>query len=157
MKIKDVSLIFKKAMLISKEYKPNLISKDLEKLTNIWCRLDDDTNLNWYSITKVDKDFFYVIEDYGYLSRKFPISILMKNCPKNIRNLLYKNGILCENYCERYSCEEEILKNYVDHVSFIDDSFLYDENIPFNQDLFLKIDEGINYINPNNFLFEDIL
>lgn len=84
------------------------------------------------------------------------VALLMKECTKDIYKLLSEKGVLLEEYCERYSCEESILRRYVGDINFIDDRFLYNESIPFDEELFLKIDEGIRYINPCNFAFDDI-
>ena len=152
--MKDISLILEKAFLLSNGYDSKLVSYEIEKISNIWCRLEDDSNLNWYLISKSDGKS--VIEYYGYLSAKYPVALLMKTCPKDIYKLLLAKGVLFEEYSERYSCKENILRRYVGDINLIDDSFLYDESMPFNEELFLKIDEGIRYINPYNFAFEDI-
>ncbi len=86
----------------------------------------------------------------------YPVALLMKECPKDIYNLLSEKGVLIEEYCERYCCEESILRKYIGDINFIDDRFLYDESIPFDEELFLKIDEGMRYINPYNFAFDNI-
>ena len=44
----------------------------------------------------------------------------------------------------------------MEDINLFDDRFLYDESFPFDEELFLKIDEGIRYINPYDFAFEDI-
>lgn len=152
--MKDISLILKKAVLLLNGYDSKSVSHEIEKIPNIWCRLEDDSNLSWYLISKSDGES--VIEYYGYLSAIYPVALLMKECPKDIYKLLSEKGVLFEEYCERYSCEESILRRYVGDINFIDDRFLYDESIPFDEELFLKIDEGIRYINPYNFAFNDI-
>ncbi len=152
--IKDISLTLERAILLSNEYHSELISHEIEKITNIWCRLEDDSSLNWYLISKSTGKS--VEKYYGYLSRKFPVALLMKDCPNDVRNLLLRNGILLEKYCERYSCEQTVLKQYIENKVLIDDRFLYDENIPFDEETFFKIDEGIQYINPYNFTFDEI-
>lgn len=142
------------AILLSKEYNSEALARKIEKIPSIWCRLEDDNNFNWYLISKSNKKS--VLKYYGYLSTKFPVALLMKNCPSSIYKLLQKNKIFIEQYCKRYSCKESILKQYVTGKIFIGDSFLYDENLVFNEELFLKIDEGIIYLNPHNFSFDDI-
>lgn len=152
--MKDISLILKKAILLFNGYDSKSVSYKIEKIPNMWCRLEDDSNLSWYLISKSDGKS--VIEYYGYLSTIYPVALLTKECPKDIYKLLSKEGVLLEAYCERYSCEESILRKYVGDINFIDDRFLYDESIPFDEELFFKIDEGIKYINPYNFTFDDI-
>lgn len=152
--MKDISVILEKAVLSMDGYDSKLISYEMEKEFDIWCRLEDDSNLRWYLISK--NNGRTVTEYYGYLSEKYPVALLMKNCPKNIYALLLEKGILVEEYCKRYSCEEKILKKYVGDIKFIDDRFLYDDKMPFNEEIFLLIDEGVRYINPHNFAFDDI-
>lgn len=152
--MKDLTLIFEKAVLLLNGYDSKSVSHEIEKIPNIWCRLEDDSNLGWYLISKSDGRS--VIEYYGYLSTKYPIALLMKECPKDVYKLLSEKGVLLEEYCERYSCEESILRRYVGDINLIDDRFLYDESIPFDEEAFLKIDEGIRYINPYNFAFDDV-
>lgn len=152
--MKDISSILKQAVLLSNGYDSRSVSHEIEKIPNIWCRLEDDSNLSWYLISKSDGKS--VTEYYGYLSATYPVALLMKECPKDIYELLSEKRVLIEEYCERYSCEESVLRRYVEDKNFIDDRFLDDENIPFDEESFLKIDEGIRYINPYNFAFDDI-
>ena len=152
--MKDLTLVFKKAFSLSDEYDSKSLSNKLEKLPNIWCRLEDDSNLRWYLISKSNGKS--VVECYGYLSAKYPIALLTKKCPDDISHLLSSEKIIIEEYHERYSCEETIMRKYVEDINLIDDRFLYDEKISFDEEAFLKIDEGIEYINPYNFAFEDI-
>lgn len=152
--MKDISLILGKAVLLLNGYDSKLVSHEIEKIPNIWCRLEDDSKLNWYLISKSNGKS--VLGYYGYLSVKYPVALLMKDCPKDICKLLSEKGVLIEEYCERYSCEENTLRRYVEDLNLIDDRFLYDESIPFDEELFLKIDEGTRYINPYDFAFDDI-
>ena len=85
--MKDISLILKKAILLSNGYDSKLISQEIEKIPNIWCRLEDDSNFNWYLISKSNEKT--IIEYYGYLSAKYPIALFMEKCPKEIYQLLY--------------------------------------------------------------------
>lgn len=152
--MKDISRILEKAISMSSGYNAKLISDQIEKIPNIWCRLEDDSNLKWYLISESNGKS--VIKYYGYLSVQFPIAILKRNCPKSIYNLLLEKNIVLEDFCERYSCEKSILRNLLIDVNLIDDRFLYDDNFPFDEEAFLKIDEGIKYINPYNFTFNDL-
>ena len=152
--MKDISNLFEKASSMSEQYNARFISSIIEKVPEVWCRLEDDSELNWYLISKNNGKS--VVSDYGYLSSEFPIALLMKECPDEIYKILSDNGILIEEYCDRYSCEEKILRRYVGDINLIDDRFLYDESMPFDEELFLIIDEDITYIKPYNFSFEDI-
>lgn len=152
--VKDISVTLEKAMKLSNGYHAENISYKIEKIKNVWCRLEDDSDRNWYLISKSNGKS--VIKYYGYLSVKFPIALLMKCCTTDIRNLLLKNNVILEKYCKGYCCNENILKQYTENKIFIDDRFLYDEDIPFNEEIFLKIDEGVQYINPYHFTFGDI-
>lgn len=152
--MKDISKVMQAAIEKSDTYNSETISKKLEKYHEIWCRLEDDTNMNWYLISETDGKS--VKRYLGYLSHKFPIAFLYENCPQEIKEYLHNENILLEEYVDRYSCKENILKQYIDNVKMIDDRFLYDDTIPFNEDVFLEIDEGIQYINPYDFSFDSI-
>lgn len=152
--MKDVSKSFEKAILLLKEYDVSILENKIEQLENIWCFLDYDSNYDWYVVGK--NNGVSIIEDYAYLSTKFPIVLVNKNCPENIYNLFLESNIVIEELCEKYCCDENILKHYVTHIPLINDNFMYNENIEFDMEMFYKIDEGINYINPYNFSFWDI-
>lgn len=152
--MKDISLLLGRAILKVEQYDSEVISRKIEEIPDVWCRLEDDSNFNWYLISKNNGKS--VVTYYGYLSSKFPVALLMETCPDEIRKILSINGISTEQYCTRYSCDAEVLKRYVDNIELIDDSFLYDANQPFDEALFLKIDEGLKYINPRSFSFEEL-
>lgn len=152
--MKDISQTLELALTLNINYDSKLVADELEKIPNIWCRLEDDSKFNWYLISRSNGKT--IEQYYGYLSTKYPVALLGKDCPVSISLLIKKMGILKEELCERYSCNEWILKYYVKDCMIIDDRFLYDENIPFNEEIFLKIDEGINYINPYSFTINDI-
>ena len=153
---KDLTEIFKKGIFLSNNYNAVLISKLISKsINNISCEFYEDSNYNWYEIVRIENNF--VIEIYGYLSYKFPVAILKNNCPKNIIDFLNNNNILIENYYDKYCCDDKILRIYVDErIPVINDNFLYDETIPFNEKLFLEIDELIIYVSSYNFTFEEL-
>lgn len=49
-----------------------------------------------------------------------------------------------------YTDIENILAGVSD-IIWVDDDFLYDENLPFDFETFRRIDEGISYLNPKHF------
>lgn len=152
--MKDISKIMQEAIEKSDTYNSYVVSNELEKFHKVWCRLEDDSNMNWYLISETDGKS---VKSYlGYLSRKYPIALLYEKCPQVIKEYLHGENIFLEEYVDKYSCEENILRKYIDNVELIDDRFLYDDTIPFDEEKFLKIDEGIHYINPYNFAFNSI-
>ncbi|SEQ05920.1 hypothetical protein SAMN02910289_01144 [Lachnospiraceae bacterium RM5] len=152
--MKDITLVFKKAIACRNEYNSKLIATKIEMNYDCWCRLEDDSNLKWYLISKTNGKT--VIKYYGYLSKTFPVAIVMDDCPNEIVTFLFESGIIVEKYYKKYKCDEIVLKQFVDkHI--IDDSFLFNEKIPFNEELFSIIDDGIDYINPCDFRFEELL
>lgn len=80
----------------------------------------------------------------------------MDDCSDEILKLLSESGVIVEKYYEKYRCDEMILSQFVDKL-LIDDSFLYDEKIPFSYELFDIIDDGVQYINPCGFSLEELL
>lgn len=154
--MKDITDILKKAVSLKDNYNSQMVADEIEKLSSIWCRLEDDSNLRWYLISESNGKT--VVKYYGYLCVKYPIAFLMDDCPPEIIKIIKRKNILCEKFYEKLSCSPEVLSKYIDasDVDFIDDSFLNDDSIPFDEELFLKIDEGIVYLNPYNFTFENI-
>ena len=151
---RDISKVFETAVKQSKNYHSNDIADKLETINKMWCRLEDDSRRNWYLISETDGKT--VTDYYGYLCSMFPVALLMNGCPESIAKLLEDNNVFIEKYCEHYYCEESVLKEYVDDVAFIDDSFLYNNDIPLDFELYGKIEKGIKYINQYNFEFEEI-
>ncbi len=154
--MRDISSVFERATKNKGNYNPRLVSKEIEEIPNIWCRIEDDSSRNWYTISLINGKT--VIEDYGYLSCSFTVALLKDNCPQIIYDILCKHNILCEKLCALFSCDPKVLEQYIDiqEIALIDDRFMEDDSIPFDEELFLKIDEGISYINPYKFTFEDI-
>lgn len=152
--MKDITLAFEKAIAFRNGYNSKKIAFEIETNTDSWCRLEDDSNLKWYLISKTNGES--IIKYYGYLSRMYPVAIMMDNCPKEILNILFKSEVIVEKYCEKYSCDEKILSQFVDKL-LVDDGFLYNDKIPFDEELFNVIDDGGEYINPCGFRFEDLL
>lgn len=154
--MRDISFTFERAIKNKANYNSRVVSKEIEKIPNIWCRIEDDSRRSWYTISLNNGKS--VMEDYGYLSCSFTVALLKDNCPQIIYDILCKHNILCERLCELFSCEPEILKQYIDtqDIALIDDRFMEDDSIPFDEEVFLAIDEGINYINPYKFAFDDI-
>ncbi len=152
--IKNITDIMREAVKNSEGYRFEKIAKELEQIPNIWCTDDYDSNGKWYIISRSDGKT--VIEDYGYLSSEYPIAFLFDTCPKEVREKLLDNQVLIDDYSEKCCCDEEVLGKYI-NKRFLDDRFMYDYNLPFNEEVFIEIDDGACYINPYNFCFTDLL
>ncbi|MDE6665842.1 MAG: hypothetical protein K2K14_06605 [Ruminococcus sp.] len=152
--IKDLTDIFRKGILNSADYNPKIIEHQLENLPNI-CLWYDDWHFSWYYI--YIKDEKGVEEDCGFLSRHFPVALLMENCPDNVRNLLKNNNIFTNNFSRRCSCDEEILKQYAsEELSIVDDRKLLDGRISFDSKEF-EIICSYYYTDPYDFDFYILL
>ena len=154
--MRDISSTFERAIKNKDNYNSRLVSKEIEKIPNIWCRIEDDSSRKWYTISLSNGKT--VIEEYGYLSCSFPVALLKDNCPPVIFDILDRHNVLCERLYASFSCEPKILEQYINiqEIALIDDRFMEDDSFPFDEELFLKIDDGVNYINPYKFTFEDI-
>lgn len=154
--IKDLTDIFRKGILNSADYDPKAIENKLETLPDIWCLVNPDKFYNWYYIGLTNGKS--LIEYYGFLSQRFPVALLMENCPDNVRELLEENGILTDSFSRRCSCDEEILKQYAPRLAYhiIDDRKLLDGRISFDSDEFIVIC-SFHYMTPYDFEFYDIL
>ena len=152
--IKNITHIMHEAVKIAEGYHFRTIDSELEQLPNIWCRVDDDSNRNWYIISRSNGKS--AIEDYGYLSREYPIAFLFDTCPKAVCDILLNNQVLVDAYSERCCCDENVLRKYT-KKRLLDDRFMYDYDFPFNEEIFLEIDGGQCYINPYDFCFDELL
>ncbi|MDE5620777.1 MAG: hypothetical protein K2I80_09760 [Ruminococcus sp.] len=155
--IKDLTDIFTKGILNSANYNPKTIQGKLENLPNIRCVFYDDSPFdNWYLITRDDEKG--VAEYYGFLSYRFPVALLMENCPDNLRIFLKGNNIFTDKFYRRCSCEEDILRKYTPkaNLSIIDDRKLLDGRISFDSQEFITIC-SFHYLSPYDFDFSDII
>lgn len=150
----DLTEIFSKAIENKDRYNSLEVSKQLGKLDNVWCRIEDDSNRKWYLISETDGKS--VKTYFGYLSCDYPVSLLFENCPKNVIDCLEDNKVLITEYDDRYSCRDDILGYFIDNIPIIDDRFLRDESIPFDTETFLLIDDGLKYVSPYDFSFESL-
>lgn len=154
--IKDLTDIFIKGIINSADYNPKDIENKLEDLPNIWCRMCDDSLCNWYLISRSNaKD---VAEYYGWLSCRFPVALIMENCPDNIRQLLNENGVITDDFSRKCSCDEDILRQYAPQscLHIIDDSKLIDGRISFDSEEFITIC-SYYYTEPYDFDFYAII
>ncbi|MDE5771100.1 MAG: hypothetical protein K2I06_05650 [Ruminococcus sp.] len=152
--IKDLTDIFRKGIINSAGYNPEIIEHQLENLTNI-CLWYDDWHFSWYYI--YIKDEKGMTENCGFLSTHFPVALLMKNCPDNVRNLLKNNNIFTGNFSRRCSCDEEILKQYAsEELNIVDDRKLLDGRISFDSKEF-EIICSYYYTDPYDFDFYILL
>lgn len=155
--IKDLTDIFRKGILNSENYNPKTIQSKLENLPDIRCEFYDDSPLdNWYLITRDDEKG--VAEYYGFLSYRFPVALLMENCPDNIRQLLNENGIITGDFSRKCSCDEDILRQYAPQscLHIIDDRKLIDGRISFDSQEFITIC-SFYYMSPYDFDFSNII
>ena len=150
----DITEIFKKAVFMSDEYDKHKIAYEIEKNKNIWCEPTDDWGYLWYLISESDGKSDQ--EYYGYLSVLYPVALIMDNCPEFIINDLKKNNILIAKFEEPFSCSEEVLKLYTSDVNILDDRFLDDCNFELDDERLYYIYEGIPYITPYSFTFDEI-
>ncbi len=154
--IKDLTDTFGKGILNLANYNFKDIQCKLETLPCIWCMDNPDKLDNWYYIGRTNGKS--LIEKYGFLSCRFPVALLMENCPDNVRNLLKNNNIFTDDFSRKCSCDEEILKQYAPQSSLriIDDRKLLDGRISFDSQEFITIC-SFHYLSPYDFDFYDII
>ena len=154
--MKDVTEIFRKAIDNQLEYHYRTVRFALESDPEIWCMHDPDTNEKWSFIGRTDGNY-NMVEIYGYICDNLPVALLKDNCPEKIKKILEKCKVFFTSFDEELSCEESVLRNYLTNVLIIDDRFLEDESLPFDNEAFDKITDGCRYTTPYRFAFEDFL
>lgn len=153
--MKDVTEIFGKAVDMQGDYQYRLVRNALEKDPGIWCMPDSDSNEKWSYIGRTDGNS--IVENYGFICEGFPVALLKDECPDKVKTVLDKCGVLHTSFDEELSCEESILRSYLTDVLIIDDRFLEDDNLPFNDEAFEMITEGVRYTTPYRFAFDDLM
>lgn len=92
----------------------------------------------------------------GYVEKSIRWAFILENRSQKFKEDTAEYGLI---YIEVPSFEQEILQcqhpdnlpsEFAD-VLWIDDDFLNDETLPFDFDLFARIDAGEAYLNPNHF------
>ena len=98
--MKDITLVFEKAIAFRNGYNSKQIASEIEMNADSWCRLEDDSNLKWYLISKNNGKT--IIKYYGYLSRMYPVAIMMEDCPNEILKILFNSEVIVEKYYVNY-------------------------------------------------------
>ena len=157
--ITDLTNVFKDAIRKEKYEKYRSNRKEIvEKIeSNYDVYSDFDENSKWAHIrNKVDCDCRMML-----LSEEYPVALcFIKEDISWLIELLssYEVNIVYVD-TEFMACAPEYLLFFRSNPSnlFIDDSFFYDNNIPFDYEAYEMIDDGCNYINPFRFDLSDLL
>ena len=153
--MKDVTEIFAKAVENESSYLYKTAAFILESDGDIWCLPDSDTNEKWACIGRTNGSS--IVESYGFICVKYPVALLKENCPDKVKRGLDKCGVYHTSFDEELSCDEAVLRNYLTDVLIIDDRFLENDSLPFDDEAFEKITEGCRYTTPYRFAFDDLL
>ncbi len=153
--MKDVTTLFGSALDRSGSYLYTSVRSALEADNDIWCLADSDTNEKWAYIGKTDGES--LTEYYGILCEAYPVAFLYDTCPCKIKAVLDKCGVEYTAFDEELSCDEAILHHYITDTLIIDDRFLEDDSLPFNQEAFDMIVDGRRYLTPYKFAFDDLI
>lgn len=153
--MKDVTEVFGKALDRSGACLYATVRYALEKLDDIWCLADSDTNEKWAYIGRTDGEC--LTEYYGLICEAYPVALLNDDCPDIIKAVLDKCGVEYTAFDEELSCDESILRHYITDTLMIDDRFLEDDSLPFDQEAFDLIVDGRRYITPYRFAFDDLI
>lgn len=157
--MKDVTDIFSRAIALSEGYNAEALSKNMEKLRNIWCYIEYDSCDRWYLIGRTDGE--QLLEIYGYFSSCYPVALLMKNCPKKVQIVLKANQVLMTDFEEPFCCDEKILQQYLPGCKVFDESFLDTCDYSFDDDRFdlvlFKLEKGFQtYVDAGHFTFDEL-
>ena len=82
------------------------------------------------------------------------MALIKKDCPKSVIKIFL--DIYIAKFEESFSCDEKILKEYAPYKKILDDRFLEDCNFSFDDERLFYIYEGIKYITPYSFTFDEI-
>lgn len=160
--MKDYTEIFSEAIELSSGYNIENIADIINSTDGNYCGTDDEwCGYNWYDLCKETADNM-MGDNYGYLSREYPVALIKENCPDIIKRILAENNILFTEFEEPMCCNEDILRKYVYEKRVIDESvFLDNGDFSFDDvrfELILdRLETGIScYIDAENFMFSEI-
>ena len=111
---------------------------------------DNDINSEIEGINCIDKNLI------GYVDKEIRWAFIIEEYIEKFKKDTLEYGL---KYIAVPSLQEDILQcthtdnlpNEFSKVLWIDDDFMYNENIPFDFDMFNIIDEGVLYLNPKHF------
>lgn len=159
--MKDYTEIFSKAIDLSSGYDIKKISNIINSIGDNYCGTDDEwCTYLWYDLCKITADNM-MIDNYGYLSRDYPVALIKENCPDIIKRTLAENNILLTEFQEPMCCNEDILQQYVDRLVIDESVFLNNGDFSFDDERFELILNRLEtgeryYIDAENFIFDDI-
>lgn len=160
--MKDYTEIFAKAIEISSDYDCEKIAKALNLSDKFYCGVKDDewVTYNWYIIAEKELETRHN-GYYAYLFRKFPVALILKECPREIKDFLAERNVLLTEFVEPMCCDENILRQYISYKKVFDESFLDSCDYSFDDERFelvlKKLESGYQrYINAGEFLFKEI-
>lgn len=148
----NLTEIFKKGIAVSEGYDHLDILKKINKLENVFGDMDDGGG-NWDLVWGKKGEQSII---YAFFSRFYPVALVKDECTKEVISLFQDNSILIAKFQEPFSCDEEVLKKYARCKNILDDRFLNDCDFTLEDDRLFYIYEGISYITPYSFSFDEI-
>ena len=173
--MKDLTGLFRKGIENGTGYDDYDVQKAVSTLPGISCDLDDE-GANWRLILKgaCTKEAHIL----GFLSRYYPVALLVGNCPNELTEKLREKNVAAEffgsdcpkrdvikyeerelvqyRFDESFSCDEEILRKYAPFKRIMDDRFLDDGDFSPDDERLSFIYDKIPYITPYSFTFDEI-
>lgn len=148
----DLTNVFESGIESLNSYDHYNIIKEINRLTAYFCDYDDD-GANWLLVWEnIGKKSIM----YAYVSKYYPVALVKNHCPKSITNVFIDNNISIAEFKEPFCCKEKVLKKYARGKNILDDRFLDDCNFALDDERLDYIYNGIKYITPYNFTFEEI-
>ena len=158
--MKDHTEIFTKAIEKKEQYDFETVRRLIDAHDVLQCGdWDDWADDRWYRLCP-KKPCGYD-KCYGFISAAFPVALVTKNCPEDLKKLLDENGILHTELEEPMSCDEDILRQFVPGCVVFDESFMESGDLSFDDERFFlynqKLDTGHKgYIDAGCFTMEEI-
>lgn len=148
----DLTEVFANGIKSLKGYNHFNIIRKINTLKNIFCDIDDD-GAYWDSVWENINNKSII---YAFISQLYPVALIKKDCPKSVIKIFMDSNVYIAKFEESFSCDEEILKKYAPYKKILDDRFLDDCNFSFDDERLFYIYDGIKYITPYNFTFDEI-
>lgn len=148
----DLTEVFENGIKAPKGYNHFNIIRKINTLKDIFCDIDD-VGAYWDVVWKnIDEKSMI----YAFVSQFYPVAVVKKDCPESVTKVFMDNSIYIAKFQEPFSCDEKILKKYARYKNILDDRFLNDGGFLQDDERLFYIYEGIKYITPYNFTFDEI-
>ncbi len=164
--VRDLTDFFRKTLTAGHEASLREATEAIDALHSQQLVRAENGNRLWYGIRSHDAVLGLSGGLEGILNTEYPAALLFENAGSQthffpLMQVFARFGIhyLMVNSEGKFRCDADVLSHYYDaaHSVRIDDSFLENEAVPFDYEVYEYIRKGGKYINPERFSLRHLL